>query len=114
MKKGRGQGILRLDLGDRGRLYMAYMTFVQGGGIFVPTEDAYDLGEEVFVRVELPESASKGVAGKVVWITPRGAASPRVPGIGIQISKQDRGELQREAEALLAGSLASERPTQTL
>ncbi len=93
---------------------MAYMSFVEGGGIFVPTDDAYSLGEEVFVRVDLPDSGSKGIAGKVVWITPKGARSPRVPGIGIQISKQDRGELQRKAEATLAGTLASERPTQTL
>lgn len=110
----RRQGLLQLDLSDRDRLYMAWMSFVEGGGLFVPTDDAYTLGEEVFVRVEMPDAGSKGVAGKVVWITPKGALKPREPGIGIQINRRDRGELQRQAETLLAGTLASQRPTQTL
>lgn len=114
MTKARGQRILHLDLSDRAHLYMAYMSFVEGGGLFVPTGDSYSLGEEVFVRVDMPDSTSKGIAGKVVWITPKGALSPRVAGIGIQISKQDRGELQRQAETMLTGMLASERHTQTL
>lgn len=111
----RPQGILQLDLSDRSRLYMAYMPFVQGGGIFVPTEGKYKLGDEVFVLVRLPDSSEfKGVAGKVVWITPHGASSPHTQGIGIQFSAQDHGELHRQIENLLAGTVASERPTHTL
>ncbi|MGH8274352.1 MAG: PilZ domain-containing protein [Gammaproteobacteria bacterium] len=107
-------GFLRLDLSERDQLYMAWMSFVQGGGLFVPTTDVYNLGEEVFVRVDMPDAVSKGVAGKVIWITPRGALKPREQGIGIQISGQDRGALERQVETLLAGTLASTRPTQTL
>ncbi|MGH8162123.1 MAG: PilZ domain-containing protein [Gammaproteobacteria bacterium] len=105
---------LHLDLSDRDKLYMAWMSFIQGGGLFVPTDGDYTLGDEVFVRVDMPETGSKGVAGKIVWITPKGALKPREPGIGIRISRQDQGELRRQAETLLAGLEASDRPTQTL
>lgn len=115
MATGRRQGILQLDLADKTRLYMAYMSFVEGGGLFVPTDGEYQLGDEVFVLLTLPEAPEpKGIAGKVVWITPRGAPSPRQQGIGVQISPQDRGEMQRQIAALLAPVIDSERPTQTL
>lgn len=109
------QGILKLNFNDRSRLYMAYMPYVKGGGLFIPTQDEYAMGEEVFVMVTLPEApAPKGVAANVVWITPKGAANPRTRGIGVQISSQDHGALNREIEAILAPILHGERPTQTL
>ncbi|MGA7965377.1 MAG: PilZ domain-containing protein [Gammaproteobacteria bacterium] len=111
----RRQGILKLNFTDRNRLYMAYMPFVKGGGLFIPTQDEYAMGEEVFVMVTLPDvPAPKGVAAKVVWVTPKGAANPRMRGIGVQISAQDHGALNREIEAIIAPVLHSERPTQTL
>ena len=65
--------------------------------------------------VKLPDApAPKGVAAKVVWITPKGAANPRMRGIGVQIGTQDHGELYREIEAILAPVMHAERPTQTL
>lgn len=115
MSTPRRQGILQLDLSERSRLYMAYMSFVKDGGLFVPTDASYEIGAEVFVLVKLPEAPEpKGVAGRVVWITPRGVPSPRQQGIGIQISAQDRGEMHRQIEALLAPILTSDRATQTL
>lgn len=111
----RRQGILKLDFSDRNRLYMSYMPYVKGGGVFIPTQDEYAMGEEVFVMVTLPDApAPKGVAAKVVWITPKGAANPRTRGIGVQISAQDHGALNREIEAIIAPILRSDRPTQTL
>lgn len=111
----RRQGILKLEFKDRAGLYMAYMPFIKGGGLFIPTADEYAMGDEVFVMVSLPEApAPKGVAAKVVWISPRGVANPRMRGIGVQISTQDHGALNREIEAILAPVLKSERPTHTL
>lgn len=109
------RGILNLDLSDKHALYLAYMSFLEGGGLFVPTNDEYQLGDEVFMLVTLPEQEErKGIAGRVAWITPRGATSPRVPGIGVQISAQNNGELQRQIETILAGIVNAERPTRTL
>ncbi len=111
----RQQGILKLDFKDRSSLYMSYMPFIRGGGLFIPTTDDYEMGDEVFLMVTLPDApAPKGVAGKVVWLSPKGVANPRAQGIGVQISTQDHGALNREIEAILAPILRSDRPTQTL
>ena len=48
---GARQGILSLAIKDKAQLYGAYMPFVRGGGIFVPTNRRYSLGDEVEVRV---------------------------------------------------------------
>ena len=40
--------VLSLTIRDEPVLYAAYMPFVHNGGLFVPTTDDYDLGDEVF------------------------------------------------------------------
>lgn len=47
------QGILSLTIKDRAVLYAAYMPFVRNGGLFVPTNKRYELGEEVFILLAL-------------------------------------------------------------
>ena len=70
------QGILSLAIKDKGALYNAYMPFVKGGGIFVPTAKRYTLGDEVFILLTLMDDKERlPVAGKVIWITPPGAQS---------------------------------------
>ena len=48
MSEENKQGILSLTIKDRTVLYAAYMPFVRQGGLFVPTNKKYELGEEVF------------------------------------------------------------------
>ncbi|MDX1381365.1 MAG: pilus assembly protein PilZ, partial [Xanthomonadales bacterium] len=43
------QGILSLSIKDRNALYQAYMPFVQGGGLFIPSTKRFNLGDEVFL-----------------------------------------------------------------
>ena len=110
------QGILSLAVKDKASLYNAYMPFIKGGGIFVPTPKRYFLGDEVFLLLTLPESSDRlPVAGKVVWVTPAGAQGNRVAGIGVQFPDSSEGETVRnKVETLLAGALGSERATHTL
>ena len=63
------------------------MPFLKGGGIFIPTNRRYTLGDEVFLLLSLPEDKDRlPVAGKVVWITPPGSQGNRAAGIGVQFS----------------------------
>lgn len=114
--RGGGQpGILTLNIKDKSALYVAYMPFVKNGGLFIPTEKQYKLGDEVFILLTLMDSAERlPVAGKVVWVTPRGAQNKRQQGIGVQFSTQDSGATQKKIEALLAGALGADRPTHTM
>ena len=68
------QGVLSLTIKDRAVLYAAYMPFIQNGGLFVPTNKQYALGDEVFILLSLMDEAEKiPITGQVVWITPKGA-----------------------------------------
>ncbi len=110
------QGILSLAIKDRGALYNAYMPFVKGGGLFVPTAKRYNLGDEVFILLTLMDEKDRlPVAGKVTWITPPGAQGNRTAGIGVQFNDSADGEAARtRIESILAGTLNSDRPTHTL
>ena len=109
------QGILSLTIKDKSALYAAYMPFVQGGGLFIPTKKDYQLGEEVFMLLTLMDETEKiPVAGKIVWVTPAGAQGNRAAGIGVQFSDQDDGAARNKIEGFLAGALESERPTHTM
>jgi type IV pilus assembly protein PilZ len=108
------QGILSLTIKDKAVLYSAYMPFVKNGGLFVPTSKAYEIGDEVFMLLTLMEEPEKiPIAGRVVWVTPRGAQGNRTAGIGVQFSEQD-AEANRKIEEHLAGLLGSDKPTHTL
>lgn len=113
---GARQGILSLALKDKNAVYMAYLPFVKNGGIFIATPKRYNLGDEVFVLMTLPESSERlPVAGKVVWITPGGAQSNRPAGIGVQFSESSEAEVARgKVETILAGLSNSDRPTATM
>lgn len=98
-------GILTLSIKEKSSLYMAYMPFIKNGGLFIPTTKAYKLGDEVFILLTLLDSNERlPVAGKVIWITPRGAQNKRSQGIGVQFSEQDGGETQKKIETALAGA----------
>jgi type IV pilus assembly protein PilZ len=108
-------GILTLNIKDKSALYMSYMSFIKNGGLFIPTTKEYKLGDEVFILLTLMDSAERlPVAGKVVWMTPRGAQGKRAQGIGVQFSTQDGGETMKKIESQLAGMLGADRPTHTV
>jgi type IV pilus assembly protein PilZ len=110
------QGILSLSIKDKGALYNAYMSFLKGGGLFVPTPKRYNLGDEVFILLSLMDERERlPVAGKVVWITPPGAGGNRAAGIGVQFNDTADGEAAKtKIETFLAGTIGAERPTQTM
>lgn len=111
---GSRSGILSLTIKDKGVLYAAYMPFVKNGGLFIPTNKTYHLGEEVFLLLNLMEEPEKiPVAGKIIWVTPKGAQGNRAAGIGVQFSDQD-DTAKRKMENYLAGALDSDRPTHTM
>jgi type IV pilus assembly protein PilZ len=108
-------GVLSLTIKDKNALYAAYMPFVKGGGIFVPSSRPYKIGEEVFMLLTLMDSKEKiPVAGHVIWVTPQGAQGSRTAGIGIQFSEKDSGIARHKIEGLLAGALNSDRLTHTM
>ena len=113
-QQGGRNGILSLTIKDKAVLYAAYMPFLEHGGLFVPTNKEYKIGDEVFMLLNLMDEPDKiPIAGKVVWITPKGAQGNRTAGIGVQFSEED-AQANAKIENHLAGSLESDRPTHTM
>ena len=110
------QGILSLSIKDRQALYKAYMPFVSGGGLFVPSTKRFNLGDEVFLLLTVLEFEERlPIPGKVVWITPQGAAGNRKAGIGVQFADtQDGAHARTVIESHLAAQLKSNKPTHTM
>src|SRR5271169_553556 len=109
-------GVLSLNIREKAALYAAYMPFLKGGGIFIPTNRPYQLGEEVFMLLSLMDDPQRiAVQGKVVWITPDGVQGNRTQGIGVQFTNDDIGASARaQIEQVLGETLASNRPTHTM
>ena len=108
-------GLLTLTIKDKAALYLAYMQFVKNGGLFIPTNSTYNLGDEVFMLLNLMDEGEKiPVAGKVIWITPKGAQGKRMAGIGVQFSDQDNGETRQKITNYLAGALDGDKATHTM
>ena len=114
MSEGSRQGILSLTIRDKAVLYSAYMPFLENGGLFVPTNKKYSIGDEVFMLLTLMDDPEKiPIAGRVVWVTPAGAQGNRQAGVGIQFSEQD-ASANAKIENHLGGALNSERQTHTM
>jgi len=113
-RPGTAPGMLTLNIKDKSALYASYMPFIKNGGLFIPTNKQYRLGDEVFLLLTLMDGAERlPVAGKVVWLTPRGAQGKRQQGIGVQFSTQDNGVTQKKIETILAG-MPIDRTTHTM
>jgi type IV pilus assembly protein PilZ len=106
-------GMLTLHLNDKNILYASYLSFLKNGGLFVPTDKPYRLGDDVFIALTLM-GEKMPVAGKVVWINPKGVQGGRPAGIGVQFGDLDQGKTRNEIEKQLTGSLTAERPTYTM
>ena len=106
-------GILNISILEVNELYSCFMPFVEGGGLFLRTNKEYNLGEEVFVLLDLMDEPDKiPLTGKIIWVTPIGSG-PRPQGVGIQFSDENV-DLFRKIETSLAGLLDSNRPTYTM
>lgn len=107
-------GILSLTIKDRSVLHAAFMPFLKNGGLFIPTNKHYELGNEVFMLLKLLDDGERiPVAGTVVWITPPLAQSNRAAGIGIHF-KDAEGQVRKKIENMLAGQVNPEKLTHTL
>ncbi len=94
---------------------MSYMPFIQGGGLFVPTQKDYSLGDEMFLLVTImDEPEPTQISGKVVWVSPPGALGNRPRGVGVQFMGDDAHHTVRLIESKLGASISLTRSTHTM
>ena len=107
--------VLWLDIKEKASLHLAYMPFIDRGGIFIPTSKSYKIGDEIFMLLNLLDDPVKSnLAGKVVWVNPVAQAG-KPQGIGVQFNNDANGlALKNKIEVLLGGLISSNRPTHTI
>ncbi len=107
--------ILTVAIREKSALFAAYMPFLTNGGLFIATDKPFNLGDEVFVLLSLPDESERvPVPCQVVWITPARAQGNRTRGIGVQFSPSDKGATRRLIENQLGGLLQGTGRTHTL
>ncbi|MCK5718658.1 MAG: PilZ domain-containing protein [Thiomargarita sp.] len=111
---GLKRNMLTLNISSLDILYNSYLPFLKQGGLFIKTEKNYKLGDEVFLLLTLIDPGEKRpVAGKVVWINPKGALGGRPAGIGVHFSEQDKGAMREKIDKLLTGRSKKENEKRT-
>lgn len=108
--------VIQLAIKEKAALYAAYIPLFTEGGVFIPTNKDYKIGDDIYMLLSLPNEPQRyPVAGKVAWITPARAANNRTQGVGVQFPADDKSrQLKMRIEEILGAHLASERPTQTI
>jgi type IV pilus assembly protein PilZ len=108
--------VLSLAVKEKASLYAAYMPFLINGGIFVPTNKPYKIGDEIYLILSLMDDGSKyPIAGKVAWVTPAGANNNKAQGIGVHFPGDESGQrVKQRIEEILGAAIGSSRATHTL
>jgi type IV pilus assembly protein PilZ len=108
--------VLSLNIREPAALQAAYMPQLRQGGLFIPTNRQYRLGDDVVMLIGLPDDPARlPVTGKVVWVTPEGALGKKVQGIGVQFAGDEAGQsAKRKIEMMLARMDDGDKPTHTI
>ncbi len=108
--------VIQLAFKEKGALYAAYIPLFAEGGLFVPTQRDYRLGDDVYLLLTLPEDPQRyPVAGKVAWVTPPNASGGRVQGVGVRFPVDEKTRVLRvRIEEILGTAIHSPKPTQTI
>lgn len=106
--------MITVAIKDKVVLHNCFMPFIKNGGLFIANRTEYELGDDVFLVLNLMDETEKiPVAGKVVWIAKKGVKSPHTPGVGVQFS--DPNNIAKDKiETYLAGSLGTTSVTATM
>ena len=108
--------VIQLVFREKGALYAAYMPIFAEGGLFVPTNRDYQLGDDIYLLLTLPGDPQRyPVVGKVGWITPANAPGGLTQGVGVRFPQDEKTRaLKLKIEEILGTSISSSKPTQTI
>ncbi len=118
--KAKGVGAKRsamvpITFKDNDSLFKSYMPFTKGGGLFIPTTTTYEMQEEIFMLVTLPEDTKPiPIPGTVVWSSPPNAGDGKKQGVGVEFKGKEGNALRTAIEALLGADVAKTAPTFTM
>jgi type IV pilus assembly protein PilZ len=108
-RKGMAEGKiteLTYTIKDPLELNLSYMPFIKEGGMFIPTSQAFVLGDEVMLLLQLPGKKDlMRIPGRVVWVTPKNALHHVLTGVGIQFTGESAKTIKNEVEMALDNTI---------
>ncbi len=114
MKK-RDNRVKAVQFETKEQLLQAYMPYIKQGGLFIHTDQGFQLGDELFLLIQLPNDTQKyTIAGKIIWITPPRAQGNRKRGVGVQLRGKEGEQVLSKIETHLAGMLAKKDDSETM
>jgi len=108
--------ILQLRFDTPPDLYQAYISIFTEGGLYVQTSRDYQMGDELFGLLTLPQDQKRHpVIGNVAWITPANSPTGRPQGVGVRFTADERGAvLKKKIETALGPLLGTNRTNHTV
>ena len=108
--------VLQLRMDTPLDLYQAYISVFSEGGLFVQTHRDYQMGDELYGLLTLPQDPKRHpFIGHVAWITPANSSTGRPQGVGLRFSADARGAiLKNTIETALGSLLGSQRTNDTV
>jgi type IV pilus assembly protein PilZ len=108
--------VIQFTLKDLPGLAAAYIPILKDGGLFVPTNRNYLLGDSVYVLLTLPDDPQRyPVAAKVAWVTPANSTAGRARGVGIRFAHDEMSAaLKSRIEAALSNFVSTDNVSQTI
>ncbi|MDO4877948.1 MAG: pilus assembly protein [Neisseria sp.] len=108
--------MMHLHIPDLQSLYNSYMPFLEHGGLFIPTEEQFSLGDEILLALSVGKSQDKKfIRTNVAWINFARSTTTRPKGIGVAFGKDEVGiTTKNQIEKQLGTALRGENTTFTL
>ena len=108
--------MVQVALADRTSIYNSYMSFLINGGVFIASDEDFNMGVEVLLVLEVGEAADRfPLKTTVCWINPLRGSTTRPRGVGLAFDNSDTAKQARHyIENTLAGLLDLPRPTYTI
>ncbi|MBH5329289.1 PilZ domain-containing protein [Eikenella sp. S3360] len=108
--------MMSVSLKDKATAYYSYMPFLEHGGIFVPTNDQFTMGEEVLLILELLDQPEKHfLRTRVVWINLSRTTNGQPQGVGLAFGDDETAiKCKNYIEDQLPGLLHTDRATYTM
>lgn len=104
---------LTLIVEDRVQLHNHYMPFIEAGAIFIPTTEAFKLGDEAKAVIFLKQYNKKiPISGQICWLnacSDKARDSHQKQGVGIQLTGEKAPKIKALFEKVL-GDLVNHKP----
>lgn len=101
---------LSVTVKEKEVLAAAYMPYLTSGGLFIPTQKIYKMGDKIELQVQLALEGTverMSCLAEVAWITPPGTQGNRPQGVGLVFLDAQGIQMKNEIEMKLGALLVS-------